>query len=177
MTEHTTDSDDLHDLLNDARESLDEVFADADAFFAAEVEQVRSATIRLYGVDYELPARVPLTFNMLLARHAEDESMDAFARVLAPLFGASALQHWLDSGIDDRQLGIVLAWSIANIKAPGVISLRQAAEAYDKQQTERAEGKAPTASATSGAASSKTGPSSKRTSGGSTGSRRKRSRR
>ncbi|MFB7908110.1 hypothetical protein ACFC1T_16895 [Kitasatospora sp. NPDC056076] len=176
MTDHATDPDDLHDLLNDARESL-EVFADADAFFAAEVEQHAAARIRLYGVDYELPARVPLTFNMLLARHAEDESLEAFARVLAPLFGADALQHWLDSGIDDRQLGIVLAWSIANIRAPGVITLQQAAEAYDRQQTERAEGKAGTASATSGAASSSTGPSSKPTSGGSTGSRRRKSRR
>lgn len=160
-------------------------FADADAFFAAEVEHVQPATIRLYDTEYALPPRVPLSFNLLLARHQDDESLETFGKVLAPLFGAEALQFWLDEGIDDRQLGIVLAWSIANIKRPGILSFPAAARAFDEEQARKdAEGKAPQnraerrakPTAGSGARSSRTGGSSRRTSSASTSSGRPRSR-
>lgn len=147
-------------------------YADADAFFAAEVEDVQPATIRLFDVDYVLPPRVPFSFNLLLARHADQESIESFGKVLAPLFGEGTLQLWLDKGIDERQLSIVLAWSIANIKAPGCLSLPEAAKKFDEEQArEIAAGKAqnraerrarPTTG--SGARSSSTGRSSKRTS-------------
>ncbi|GAA2825403.1 hypothetical protein RMN57_13265 [Kitasatospora sp. CM 4170] len=197
MTSHDTGYPDYEDSLVDDEDDLDpdedivdndyeddesvEAFADADAFFAAEVAKVVPATLRLYGKSYVLPKRVPLTFTLMLARHQDDEDMDAFAEVLTPLFGEDALQYWLDRGIDDRQLAIVLAWAVANVKRPGVITLAEAARAYDKQTTDRTRGKGPAAPRTpassSGSASSGTGPSSKRTSAGSTSSRRKKSRR
>jgi hypothetical protein len=121
----------------------EEEFADADAFFEAEIQGVRPAVLRLFGTDYTLPPRVPLAFNLLLARHQYDESLDAFGKVLAPLFGAAALEDWIERGIDDRRLGIVLAWSIANIKSPGSLSLPAAAKAFDEENAKDAEGKAP----------------------------------
>lgn len=185
------DEDDLdpdEDLLDDDYEDdePEEAFADADAFIAAEVRTAKPARLRLYGRTYTLPPRVPLSFNLLLARHQDDdESMETFTTVLAPLFGEDALDYWLRRGIDDRMLSIVLAWSIANIKRPGCITFEEAARAVDKQDAERvAEGKARNRAerrtrrgAGSGGPSSSTGSSSKRTSAGSTSSRRRRSRR
>ncbi|MFI6443828.1 hypothetical protein [Kitasatospora sp. NPDC050543] len=138
-----TDIDYAHEYEDDLIDDEPELdYADADAFFAAEVEHVQPAVLRLFGTDYTLPPRVPLAFNMLLARHSEDESEEALARVLAPLFGDDALAFWLTKGIDDRQLGIVLAWSIANIKKPGALSLADAARVYDEETARKTEGKA-----------------------------------
>ncbi|MFD7413534.1 hypothetical protein [Kitasatospora purpeofusca] len=180
-----SDEDLLDDDYEDDADEPEEAFADADAFIAAEVQTATPARLRLYGVTYMLPPRVPLSFNLLLARHQDDESMETFAKVLAPLFGEDALQYWLDKGIDDRLLSIVLAWSIANIKKPGCIDFAGAAKAVDEQDAAKAaEGKARNRAerrtrqgAGSGGPSSSTGSSSKPISGGSTSSRRKRSRR
>ncbi len=141
----------------------------ADDFFAAEVSKVRPAVLRLYGETHTLPTTVPLAFTLLTERHAGDDTIESFRTVLAPVFGEDALDHWLASGMDARQLSIVLIWSAQNMQHPGSLSFADAAKTLDERQ---ARGKAlPNRAARragSGGRSSSTGGSSKRTSAAST---------
>ncbi|GAA1977420.1 hypothetical protein [Kitasatospora viridis] len=166
-------TDDLtHDETDQAQvaEVADD-FADADAFFAAEVLLVQAAPLRLYGRTYTLPARTPLMFALLVERYEQDTSLDALRTVLTPVFGPDALDHWIERGIDEHQLAVVLAWAAANMRQPGSTSLQQAAAAVADREQDL--GKAQTAPtprnrterrrAGSGGPSSRTGRSSKRT--------------
>lgn len=130
---------DEDDDLYDEDDELAPDFTDADAFFAAEVSPVKPAVLHLYGQTYTLPTRVPLAFTMLSERHAADDDLESIRRVLTPVFGAGALGHWLDQGMDDRQFSIVLIWATQNMHTPGSCTLAQAAARYDQQQ---AQGKA-----------------------------------
>jgi hypothetical protein len=139
-------TDDLTDGYEDGAEPVEGPdFTDADAFFAAEVLPVRPAVLHMYGRVYTLPTQVPLSFNLLLERHQEDTGMDAFREVLGPIFGADALDYWISRGIDDRRLGIVLGWAIANMRNPGSVSLAEAARLYDEQTSGKAQTPTPTA--------------------------------
>lgn len=164
IPEDDLDEDDLYDDEDDFAPD----FTDADAFFAEEVADVEMPVLRFFGTDYTLPPRVPLTFNLLMARNAEKESIESLAETLAPLFGRDALDDWLAKGVDDRMLGIVLGWAIANIRKPGTVDLVRAAQIYDEKVARDAEGKARNraerhSAAGSGTRSSSTGRSSKRT--------------
>ncbi|MGW4695151.1 hypothetical protein ACWEO1_22545 [Kitasatospora cineracea] len=166
IPEDELDEDDLYDEEDDSRPD----FTDADAFFAEEVADVEMPVLRFFGTDYRLPPRVPLTFNLLMARNAEEESIESLAETLAPLFGRDALDDWLAKGVDDRMLGIVLGWAIANIRKPGTVDLVRAAQIYDEKVAREAEGKARNraerrarSTTGSGPRSSNTGRSSKRT--------------
>ncbi|WP_282204543.1 hypothetical protein [Kitasatospora fiedleri] len=109
-------------------------FTDADAFFAAEVSPVEPAVLVLYDRTYTLPTRVPLAFTMLSERHAADEDLASIRTVLAPVFGADALDHWLERGMNDRQFAIILIWATQNMHSPRSCTLAQAADRYDQQQ-------------------------------------------
>lgn len=121
----------LDDYDEDGPELLDPV--DADAFFAAEVLTVRPAVLDLYGRRYVLPASTPLSFSLLAERHADEESLATFRTVLTPVFGEGALDHWIEQGIDARQLAIVLMWAAQNMDRPGSASLADCARRYDEQ--------------------------------------------
>ena len=147
----TTPDDDLETDVLEEDDDLD--FADADAFFAAEVSPIQPAVLRLYGEEYELPTRIPLAYAMLVERRSEDTSLEAIREVLTPVFGEDALDHWMRQGMDDRQFGIVLLWSARNMDKPGSMSFAEAARHYDAQ----AAGKAPAPNRAARRAASKRG--------------------
>ncbi|MGW7197219.1 hypothetical protein [Streptomyces chryseus] len=127
-------------------DNLDQVdgVADFDAFFAEEAEpEKRGVPLRLYGRTYTLPAALPALFTLLLQRVRDSARPEDIRRLLAALFGADAPDHWTENGMSDRRLAIVLAWAIANIAAPGSVSMERAAELYDEREQAKAAGKAP----------------------------------
>jgi hypothetical protein len=109
-------------------------YTDADAFFAAEVLPTEPDVLRLYGTDYTLPVTVPLAFSLLAERHRDDDSVETLRTVLAPVFGAGALDDWLKAGIDQRRLGIVLLWSAQNMHRPGSLAFADAVREYDQRE-------------------------------------------
>ncbi|WP_441251200.1 hypothetical protein [Kitasatospora sp. McL0602] len=156
--EDDLDDDGLDDFYEDDEgpEPLDTT--DADAFFAAEVLSSRPAGLTLYKREYVLPTRTPLSFSLLAERHATDETLDSFRTVLTPVFGADALDHWIEQGMDARQLAIILMWAAQNMDKPGSASLADCARRYAEQE---ARGKAlpnrAVRRAASGGRSSRTG--------------------
>ncbi|WP_329148288.1 hypothetical protein OIU91_19840 [Streptomyces sp. NBC_01456] len=120
--------------------------ADFDAFFAEQNEPRFGATLRLFGREYVLPTSLPLLFTLQMERVQNSSDADDIRRLLASLFGPTALDEWAEHGMTDRQLGVVLLWSAANAREPGCISIAEAVELYDEQeagkQEEGGEGKA-----------------------------------
>lgn len=100
---------------------------DADAFFAAEVSPVQPASLVLYGETYVLPIRTPLAFTLLAERHAAEESLETIRKVLAPIFGEDALDHWITQGMDEWQFSVILMWAARNMDKPGSASLEECA--------------------------------------------------
>ncbi len=161
--DYADDEFDEDDDLYDDADAPDD-YTDADAFFAAEISPVEPAVLRLYDRTYTLPTSVPLAFTLLSERHAAHEDLESIRTVLTPVFGADALDHWLDQGMNARQFSIILIWATQNMDRPGSCTMAQAAARYDQQQ---AQGKAapPNRAARrhgSGGPSSRGGRSSKR---------------
>lgn len=157
--DYDVDSEELDDTVDDEYDDEDEPLdaVDADAFFAAELSAVRPAVLVLYGQEYVLPTRTPLSFSLLAERHATEESLSTFRKVLTPVFGEEALDDWLDRGIDERKLAIVLMFAAQNMDRPGSATLADCARRYAEQD---ARGKALNRAARragSGGRSSRTG--------------------
>ncbi|MCA1219888.1 hypothetical protein [Streptomyces sp. 8L] len=113
--------------------------ADFDAFFAEESETRPRARVSLYGTEYVLPESLPLMFTLQMQRVQHSSDPDDVRKMLAILYGADVLDLWAERGMTDRQLGIVLIYSAANIRRPGSVSMERAAEMYEQQEA----GKAP----------------------------------
>ncbi|MFI0736410.1 hypothetical protein ACH4S9_46685 [Streptomyces sp. NPDC021225] len=115
--------------------------ADFDAFFAEQAEPERQGVpLKLYGRTYVLPPSLPALFTLQLHRVQHSARPDDIRRLLGSLFGPDAVGHWAEAGMSDRQLGIVLLWSTANVAEPGAVSMERAARLYDER--EAAKGKA-----------------------------------
>lgn len=124
--------------LDDARE-----VADFDAFFAEQAEQEpQGVPLKLYGRTYTLPGTLPALFTLQLHRVQHSARPEDIRRLLASLFGPDAVDHWTERGMSDRQLGIVLLWSTANVADPGAVSMERAAQLYDEREQAKAQGKA-----------------------------------
>ncbi|MGW8374261.1 hypothetical protein [Streptomyces sp. ODS28] len=119
--------------------------ADFDAFFAEQSAPRWGATLRLYGREYHLPSSLPLLFTLQMERVKDSDDPDDIRRLLSSLFGPRALDEWAEAGMTDKQLGIVLLWSAANIREAGSVSIAEAAALYDEQEAAKAggQGKAP----------------------------------
>ncbi|MBP0456253.1 hypothetical protein [Streptomyces montanisoli] len=113
--------------------------ADFDAFFAEEATTRDRARITLYGVEYVLPESLPLMFTLQMERVQNSSDPDDVRRMLAILYGADVLDTWAEHGMTDRQLGVVLIYSAANVRRPGAMTMQRAAELYEQQEA----GKAP----------------------------------
>ncbi|MGW1162727.1 hypothetical protein ACWD48_31915 [Streptomyces sp. NPDC002519] len=116
--------------------------ADFDAFFAEQVPDRPRAALTLYGREHVLPDSLPLLFTLQMERVQHSSDPDDVRAMLATLFGEGTLDEWAKQGMTDRQLGVVLIWSAANIRKPGSVSMRRAAELYDQGEAGTA-GKAP----------------------------------
>lgn len=135
---------------------------------ADELGEAATETIR--GVTVRVPHDLPLSFDQRLLHVRKSERIEDVHRLVGDLFGPHALAAWVEAGMTEREFQTVLLWGIGRGKGRE-ITFREAYEAV------RTQGKSlrPTPSERPGSGPS--GGRSKRTSGASTGSRRKRSRR
>ncbi|MBT2381963.1 hypothetical protein J7E90_33000 [Streptomyces sp. ISL-111] len=133
IEQHDQDLDD-----DQALDAADLDAADFDQFFAEQVAPRRGLTLRLFGRTYTLPPTLPTLYVLQLHRVQHSANPDDVARMLAALFGPDAVNHWTENGMDDRQLGIVLMWSTANVARAGAMSMEQAAAEYDRREAKKA---------------------------------------
>ncbi|MEU3097216.1 hypothetical protein ABZ690_21140 [Streptomyces sp. NPDC006967] len=133
-----------HDDHDEAEQPLAEQAGDFDAFFAEEVDKGERPRqpLTVCGKTYILPDSLPLMFTLSAERVQQSSSVDDVRKMLAPLFGRSALDDWADGGMTDRQFRIVLVYAAANVRAPGSLTMAAAAELHDEQEAAKAEGKA-----------------------------------
>ncbi|WP_432110784.1 hypothetical protein [Streptomyces sp. YPW6] len=129
--------------MSESPEQLVEA-ADFDAFFAEQAPDRPRTALTLYGRDYVLPDSLPLLFTLQMERVQNSSDPDDVRTMLSTLFGDDVLDTWAEHGMTDRQLGIVLIYSAANIRKPGGVTMQRAAELYDQGEAAKA-GKAPAA--------------------------------
>ncbi|MFF5582721.1 hypothetical protein [Streptomyces hygroscopicus] len=136
--DHVTDLD-LDAVDQDDEQQLDAAGpADFDAFFAEESATRPRQSLTLYGRSYHLPESLPLLFTLQMERVQNSDSADDVRKMLATLFGSDVLDTWADHGMTDRQLGVVLIYSAANIRTPGSCTMARAAELYEQQEAGKA---------------------------------------
>lgn len=112
---------------------------DFDAFWREQDRKgVRLSNV--FGVDIELPAELPLRFEIEAKRLAASEDFDDIRHLVGVLFGDDALDQWTAAGMDVEQFGVLLMWGSANA-AGQRMTLAEARVEYHKQ--EAAKGKAP----------------------------------
>ncbi|WP_113699186.1 hypothetical protein [Nonomuraea lactucae] len=150
-------------------ESWDDFWAEVQRKEAAERTGPPTQTIR--GVEVRVPHDLPLLFERKVDQLKDASDEAAFAELVAELFGVDVLDAWIDAGMTGREFEVVLAWGMANGKGR-TMSFREAYELIQKRNNNQ--GKAPASSTRKSARSGGSGRSSKRTSGASTASRRKR---
>ncbi|UIX33543.1 hypothetical protein [Streptomyces sp. GQFP] len=116
--------------------------ADFDAFFAEQDTTRPRQALTLYGTRYVLPDSLPLMFTLQMERVQNSSDPRDVRKMLATLFGTDTLDVWAEHGMTDRQFGIVLIYSAANVRTPDSVTMQRAAELHDEQEQARAEGKA-----------------------------------
>jgi hypothetical protein len=166
------------DALDEPTERDEAEFQGFDEFWdetlrqeAAEHGHAPTETIR--GVTIKVPQDLPLRYEQKSQRLKDSSDDRAFADLLAELFGVDVLDVWREAGMGAREFRVILAWGLSHGKGKP-ITFREAYEVVrSKDDGEDAEGKGQSSTPASGASGS-TGRSSKRTSSGSTASRRKR---
>ncbi|WP_031010637.1 hypothetical protein [Streptomyces sp. NRRL F-5727] len=125
--------------LDDVQERAPKT-ADFDAFFAEQAEQQPRQALALFGRRYVLPESLPILFTLQAERLQASEDPDDVRRMLTALYGGDVLDEWAEKGLTDKQLGVLLIWSAAAIRAPGTVSMERAAELYDRQAAGKAQG-------------------------------------
>ncbi|MFF5501264.1 hypothetical protein [Streptomyces roseolus] len=129
---------DILDEHQDDEQHLDA--ADFDAFFAEQNDPRPRQPITLFGRRHLLAAELPLMFTLEAERIQHSSNPDDIRKLLITIFGSDVLDEWAEKGLTDRQLGILLIYSAAAIRAPGTVTMERAAELHDEQE---AQGKAP----------------------------------
>lgn len=134
------------DTMAEVGRDLAEAAGDFDAFFAEEVDKGKrpQQPVTVCGKTYILPDSLPLMFTLSAERVQQSQSIDDVRKMLAPLFGRTALDDWADGGMTDRQFRIVLMYSAANVRSPGSLTMEAAARIHDEQEAAKDAGKAPT---------------------------------
>ncbi|MFK0108514.1 hypothetical protein [Streptomyces sp. NPDC091217] len=133
MSEHDLDLDLDEQQLADAAGT-----ADFDAFFAEESATRPRQTLTLFASTYTLPESLPLMFTLQMERVQHSSDADDVRKMLATLYGADVLDTWTEHGMTDRQLGVVLIYSAANIRRPGSCTMQRAAQLYEQQEAGKA---------------------------------------
>ncbi|AFU62154.1 tail assembly chaperone [Streptomyces phage SV1] len=114
---------------------------DFDAFFDEQQRKrkPKRQPLTLYGRRHFLPESLPILFTLQAERLQNSTDPEDIRKMLTALYGEDVLDEWAAHGMEDRELGILLIWSAAAIRAPGTVSMDRAAELHDQQ----AAGKAP----------------------------------
>ncbi|MEO3860867.1 hypothetical protein [Acrocarpospora sp. B8E8] len=160
-------TDEIYDeeLLDDnAPEESHETW---DSFWAeVKAKQGKPRTEVIRGVAVTVPHSLPLKYDRLIEQVSDSEDAKP---ALAMLFGADVLDAWVEAGMEAEEFQVVLLWGTLNGKGKKS-SFREAYEQYLELQA--SQGKA-ASSATRNGRSAATGARSRRTSGASTATRRK----
>jgi len=97
---------------------------DFDAFWQA---QDRAITrVRIMGETVELPASLPLQFELEADRLSGSQDTDDLRYLVGILFGQDALDKWAKAGMDRQQFAVLLAWAPQRIEG-GNMSLAEVA--------------------------------------------------
>ncbi|CAM2785731.1 MULTISPECIES: hypothetical protein [Streptomyces] len=128
----------LHDQEHDERPDT----ADWDAFWAEERIEPRhdGMPFRMFGREWRLPSRLPALIQVQMHRVRESADPEDIQSLLGALLPSGLVDELIRRNVDDRHMGIVLAWAIANTSVPGSMSLERARRLYDEQD---GPGKAP----------------------------------
>lgn len=157
----------------------DEEQREEDAFlaFLAEQDPDEVEYITVYGAEVEIPRDMPLILERKVRQLDSGTATDKdIVEIVAMLFGDDLFDFWCDRGMTDRQFQLIVTWGLANARRnPGVeaVTFAEAKAIMDRANepsdpTNRAERRAAARQRGNG-----TGSSSRRTSSGSTASRRK----
>jgi hypothetical protein len=142
-----------------------------DAFWA-EV-QGSAETEVIAGVTVRVPVDVSMDFEQRLKRFQDSDREEDVAQLVNELFGEDVYEQWLEGGMTARGFLTALGWGIARAKGHD-LSFR---EAYELMQRAEGNPQAPNREQRRAAQNGRSGAGggqSKRTSSGSTGSRRRR---
>lgn len=135
----------------DENQSFDDFWAEVEAKHKPRTETIRGVTVRV-------PTRASMRFKRRLAsldiHNTSEEEVNQF---LAELFGGDVLEKWIDAGMGEEELAVVMAWAIA-CTLGREITWR---EAYETITT----GKAPARLAKEKALAAKTGASTQQSDG------------
>lgn len=147
-----------------------------DAFWAETLRKEReqrgiAPTVTIRGVTVRVPQDLPLSYQAKADRLKDSSSDEAFAELLAELFGADVLDVWRDDGMGLREFRTILAWALSHGRGQP-ISFREAYELVHNADDEDVDGEGGKASPQKSGASESSGRSSKPTSPANTGSAR-----
>jgi hypothetical protein len=141
--------------------------------FWAEVQQTER-TEAICGVTVKVPTDITLRFDRRVEDLQASGREEDVEELVADLFGADVYQAWVTNGMTGRQFRTVLGWGMANAKGKP-LTFREAYDLMKAAEDGPGNGQAPTgANRAQRRQSAPTGGPSKRTSGGSTRSGRKR---
>ena len=148
---------------------------DFDAFWsaqeAAKPERPTLSNIRGSGITLRAPAELPLQFEILRDKLMESGRAQDVRVLFDMLFSAGTYDALAERGLEPSQLALLMSWGVANTGTSRT-SLAEVQATLDKIEA-GGQGK----DDASGGRSSKAGGSSKPTSRGSTGSKKRTSRR
>lgn len=130
----TEPHDDLQQQIDDAAEE-----AGWDAFWDEVLREEaeasgRAPTETIRGVTVKVPQDLPLKFEAKARQLRSSNDEEAFASLLADLFGADVLDAWRENGMGAREFRTVLAWGMSHGRGKP-ITFR---EAYELVQAEDA---------------------------------------
>lgn len=132
------------------------------------------------NVKVRVPTDMPLAMERRIEELSESEAEDDLAELIALLFGADVLGEWIENGMGAQEFQVVLTWGMAQASGRDM-SFREALELVRSGggTGKRPGPKGPNRAARRAAPAKQSGAGggqSRRTSNGSTGSSRKKSR-
>lgn len=132
----TVSDDPTPDVIEDDEPGTE----DFDAFWSARTRKRKATTIM--GERVELPASLPLQFEMEARRLQRSKNEKDIRKLLSILFGDDVMNRWAEKGMDLEQLMVLLAWAPQVIVGKDV-TLAQVADELAAQQA-KAGGQDPT---------------------------------
>lgn len=99
--------------------------------------------VRAFGREVELPTSIPLGLTLDLDHLSGSSDLADIKRIVGQIYGADALDHWIDGGVELEDFQVLMAYGIAAANGQNITFERAAelvAEARAKQEA-KAQGK------------------------------------
>lgn len=124
-----------HDQTPESVEYDDTGAEDFDAFWQEHDAKRKPRTIKVAGEVIELPRALPLAFQLETKRAERSEDIGDVRKLIGLLFGSDRLDHWIESGMDDEQFQVLLAYTPAKVQGSD-ITMAEAAEFVARKRAE-----------------------------------------